>query len=255
MTSFVTSADGSRIAYEAQGSGHPLLIVGGALNDKNSAAGYVPLLEDAFTVVRYDRRGRGESGDTQPWSVEREIEDLKAVAAEFDGPVSVYGHSSGAILSLLTVAAGLPVHRVVTYEPPFLTEQTTDWRAFAEQQREAVAAGRPGDAVENFIRHVGAPWDPAMRQMPFWAGLEALGHTVTYDLQIVGDSSVPIEELARIQAPVLSLYGGDSPQWAETSAEAVAAAVPDGKALAIPGRTHNSDPAALVPQMRAFLLA
>ncbi|MGO4455279.1 alpha/beta fold hydrolase [Arthrobacter sp. RAF14] len=254
MTSFVTSADGTRIAYEAQGSGPPLILVGGALNDRNSAGGYVPLLEDAFTVVRYDRRGRGESGDTRPWSVEREIEDLKAVAAEFDEPVSVYGHSSGAILGLAAVAAGLPAHRVVTYEPPFLTEQPEDWRAFAEQQRDLAAAGRPGDAVENFIRHVGAPWDPAMRQMPFWAGLEALGHTVTYDLQIVGDSSVPVEALGRIEAPLLSLYGGDSPQWAETSAEAVAAAVPGARALSVPGQTHNSDPAVLSPHLKAFLL-
>jgi len=254
MTSFVTSADGTRIAYEAQGSGRPLLLVGGALNDRNSAAGYVPLLEDAFTVIRYDRRGRGGSGDTQPWSVAREIEDLSAVVGTFGEPVSLYGHSSGAVLSLAAVAAGLQVAGLVSYEPPFLTAQTGDWRAFADEQRELAATGHPGDAVENFIRHVGAPWDPAMRQMPFWPGLEALGHTVTYDLQIVGDASVPVDSLAGIEAPLLSLYGGDSPEWAEASARAVAAAVPGARALAVPGQTHNSDPAVLAPYLRDFLL-
>ncbi|MFJ3957935.1 alpha/beta fold hydrolase [Arthrobacter sp. NPDC090010] len=254
MTSYAVSADGTRIAYEAEGTAKPLIVIGGALNDRNSPAAYVPLLQDAFTVVRYDRRGRGDSDAGTPWAAEREVEDLRALVDACGGEAYLYGHSSGAVLGLRALAEGLPALGMVSYEPPFLTGGGEDWQAFAEEQRRLAASGRPGDAVENFIRHAGAPWNPQMRQMPFWPAMEALGHTVYYDLTIVGDGSVPTEALAGVAVPVLSLYGGASPAWAEASAHAVADALPDARSEAVPGQTHNVAADKVAPILREFLL-
>ncbi|MDP5226131.1 MULTISPECIES: alpha/beta hydrolase [Arthrobacter] len=252
--SYATSADGTRIAYETHGEGAPVLFVGGALSPRQSALAYVPHLADDWTVVCLDRRGKGDTRESTPWSVEREIEDLAAVIEQLGGAVNVYGHSSGAILSLKAAAAGVPMTTLTTYEPPFLTTREPEgWKDYADRVRAMASGDEPGDAVESFIRHTGAPWDDGIRQSPFWPAMVALAPTLFYDLTIVADAQVPADTLGRITAPVLSLYGGGSPAWAENSARAVAAAVPGAAVDAAPGQTHNADPAVVSPILKDFL--
>ena len=156
MIRTVRSSDGTTIAYEQVGTGPVLILVGGALNNRHSTAGLVSLLEKSFMVLSYDRRGRGDSTDTPPYAVEREVEDLHAVAAAADGPVNVYGHSSGAILSLEAAAAGLPLRKIAVYEPPYLTGGADGWQDFMEKIASLADTGHGGDAVQEFIRHTGA---------------------------------------------------------------------------------------------------
>src|SRR5947209_11843741 len=167
-----TSADGTTIAYEVDGSGPPLLIIGGALNDRNSAAPLVPLLNDAFTVVRYDRRGRGDSGDTQPYAPEREAEDLEAVVRAVGGPVLAYGHSSGAVLALELARRGAPVDKLVLYEPPFIVDDTRP--PLRPDHLEYMASLSPSDALEYFMGEiVGMPAGmiEGMKSAPAWQHL------------------------------------------------------------------------------------
>lgn len=252
MASTVQSADGTTIAYDTAGSGAPLIVVGGALNNRQSPAELVPLLAEGFTVITYDRRGRGESTDTAPYAVDREIEDLRALAATVDGPVHLYGHSSGAILSLEAAAAGLPVGKIAAYEPPYLTAGDGNWQGFAAMVRDLADGGNRDQAVEAFIRHTGADFDPAITSAPWWPALAALAHTLFYDLTITADGVVPAGRLAGIVAPVLALYGGDSPAWAGESAAAVAGAVQNGREWVLAGQTHAVAAGRIAPVLLEF---
>src|SRR5947209_2287084 len=181
-----TSADGTTIAYEVDGSGPPLLVIGGALNDRNSSADLVPLLSDAFTVVRYDRRGRGDSGDAQPYAPEREAEDLDAVVAELSGPVFAYGHSSGARLALELARRGLPVAKLVLYEPPFIVDDTR--APLRADHLEYMASLGPSDALEYFMVDVVGmprPMVEGMKSAPVWQHLLPVAPTLVYDEPIM----------------------------------------------------------------------
>ncbi len=252
MFQTVQSADGTTIAYEQAGTGPVLILVGGALNNRHSAGGLVPLLAESFTVFSYDRRGRGDSTNTLPYAVEREVEDLRALAAAADGPVHLYGHSSGGILSLEAAAAGVPAAKVAVYEPPYLTGGGDDWQVFVDKVRSLAGSGRGSEAVEAFFRHAGAGFDPGMTQAPWWPALVSLAHTLPYDLTLTADGSVPADRFAGIGAPVLALYGGASAPWAAASATAVAEAVQDGRKEAVDGQDHAVAPDAVAPVLLDF---
>src|SRR5512136_3089047 len=145
----VTSKDGTPIAFGKTGHGPAIILVSGALGDRSAAAPLTPLLSPHFTVLAYDRRGRGDSGDTAPYAVEREVEDIDALVTEAGGSAFVYGHSSGAVLALEAAARGLAITRLALYEPPFIVDNShppvsADYVARLNQ---LVAAGRRGDAV------------------------------------------------------------------------------------------------------------
>ncbi|QYF90389.1 alpha/beta fold hydrolase [Arthrobacter sp. PAMC25284] len=252
MIQSVQSADGTTIAYEQAGTGPVLILVGGALNNRQSAANLVPLLEESFTVVSYDRRGRGDSTNTPPYDVDREVEDLRALAAEAEGPVYLYGHSSGGILALEAGSAGVPVGKIAVYEPPYLTGGGEDWQAFVDKVRTLADSGQGNKAVEVFIRHTGADFDPGMTQAPWWPALVSLAPTLAYDLTLTANGSVPADRFAGITAPVLALYGGASAGWAAASATAVASAVPDGRRDMIDGQDHAVAPDAVAPVLLKF---
>ncbi|MEO5780535.1 MAG: alpha/beta fold hydrolase [Arthrobacter oryzae] len=252
MIQSVQSADGTTIAYEQAGTGPVLILVGGALNNRHSAANLVPLLEESFTVVSYDRRGRGDSTNTPPYDVDREVEDLRALAAEAEGPVYLYGHSSGGILALEAGSAGVPVGKIAVYEPPYLTGGGEDWQAFVDKVRTLADSGQGNKAVEVFIRHTGADFDPGMTQAPWWPALVSLAPTLAYDLTLTANGSVPADRFAGITAPVLALYGGASAGWAAASATAVASAVPDGRRDMIDGQDHAVAPDAVAPVLLKF---
>jgi pimeloyl-ACP methyl ester carboxylesterase len=239
----VTSADGTTIAYERTGAGPALVLVDGALCHR--AAGpmrpLAALLRDRFTVYMYDRRGRGESGDTPPYAVGREIEDLRAVLAEA-GEAYVYGISSGAALAL--AAAGPGMIRLALYEPPFLAADAE----YTARLTELLVAGRRGDAVALFMTHVGVPEQAVagIRTQPGWAALEAIAPTLAYDDAVLGDGRVPT---ANGGVPTLVLSGGASPDGLQRAAKATLPAEPH---RTLDGQTHDVAPEAIAPVLAEF---
>ena len=253
----VASADGTVIAFDRYGGGPPVIMTVGAFNSRSQTEPLARTLAPQFTALNYDRRGRGDSGDTAPYAIEREIEDIAALIAVAGGSASLFGHSSGATLALKAAAAGLPVTRLVLYEPPFRTGDGHPGLPadFAAQLAALVAAGRRGDAVELYqTTAVGLPQEVVeqLRHAPFRPGLEAIAHTLAYDAAIVGDLSLSAGLLATVAAPALVITGENSPPFLRNAAQA-AAALPNGQLAVLPGQTHGLNPGATAPVMTEFL--
>ncbi|MGP9022543.1 alpha/beta fold hydrolase [Streptomyces sp. BR1] len=256
-THTIHSKDGTPIAYDRLGeAGPPVILIGGAFCTRDTHRDLARLLAPAFTVFNYDRRGRGGSGDTLPYAVTREVEDLAALIGEAGGAARLYGLSSGGALALEAAASGLPVTAVAVYEPPFAlaAERRAGNVAYAARLRELLAAELRSDAVELFMTRVGAPPEQIAqaRQSPMWPGMESVAHTLAYDNAVLGDAALPVERLAAITAPVLAIAGGASPEWLRSPAAAVAEAVPDGRTLTLPGQTHQFSAEALAPVLTEF---
>ena len=253
----VMSADGTVIAFDRFGGGPPVIMAVGAFNTRSATEPLAKALAPRFTVLNYDRRGRGDSGDTAPYAVDREIEDLGALIAAAGGSAAVFGYSSGATLALKAAASGLRVTRLALYEPPFRTNDRDPGlpAGFAGQLAELAAAGRRGDAVELYqTRAVGIPEDVVaqLRHAPFRPGLEAIAHTLAYDAAIIGDLSMP-PELVSLTMPALVISGDQSPPFLRSAAQAAAAALPAGRLASLPGQTHDIDPEATARVMAEFL--
>jgi pimeloyl-ACP methyl ester carboxylesterase len=261
----VTSADGTAIAYQEQGRGPALVVVDGALCARGAKEGLAAALEPDFTVFRYDRRGRGDSGDTQPYAVEREIEDLAAVIGAAGGTAFLYGHSSGCALVLDTVlrarAAGGPeiaVPKIALYEAPYDDDPAAQgpWTAYLSDLAAALAAGRRGDAVARFMAHVGMPAEQiaGMRQSPYFPALEAIAPTLAYDhTGLLGDSTaVPVGQAARVTVPALVMYGDASFPFMRGTAEKLSAAMPHARLRVLEGQTHDVDPSVQAPVLAGF---
>jgi pimeloyl-ACP methyl ester carboxylesterase len=251
----ITSADGTPIAMDDDGSGPPLVLVTGALCDRRSPAGLVPLLAGSSTVHTYDRRGRGSSGDTAPYAVEREVDDLAAVIAAAGGAAHVYGHSSGARLALAAAAAGLPITRLAVYEPPFrLGSGDAEAATLRERVEARLADGDRRGAVTLHLLGSGTP-EPAVRQMqsaPWWPAMEALAPTLPYDEALCGDLSLPQAELASIGVPTLVLGGGASEEGWRAALREVASTVSDGRYAEVEGQGHVPAHDVLAPVLAGF---
>jgi pimeloyl-ACP methyl ester carboxylesterase len=260
----VKSADGTTIAFTSVGSGQPLIIVDGATAHRAVSPLHAPvgeLLGDRFQVITYDRRGRGESGDTKPYAVEREIEDLAALIEYAGSPAIVTGFSSGAVLSLHATAAGLPVSRLALFEPPFVVD---DGRPplpsdYVERLEAAVADGRPADAAEFFLTAaagVPAEFVGGMKESPFWAPLEAVAHTISYDGRIMGPTMsgrpLPADAWSAIDVPVLVMHGTRTEPWLAAGARAAADLLPTATLRPVDGEGHSVEPAALAEALTAF---
>ncbi|MGW2890436.1 alpha/beta fold hydrolase [Streptomyces griseoruber] len=250
------SRDGTELAYARAGQGPAVILVSGAMSTGGTVAPLGGLLARRCTVLRYDRRGRGESGDTPPYAVEREVEDLAALIDAAGGEACLYGISSGGALVLEAAASGLPVRRVAVYETPFaLDEEGAQERAaYTANLTEALAQGRRGDAVELFLRLTGLAEEMIQRarQSPMWAGMEALAPTLAYDDAVMAGGRVPRERLATLGVPVLAVAGGDSPPWMREATRAVAQAAPQGTYRLLEGETHMVDPNVLAPVLAEF---
>jgi pimeloyl-ACP methyl ester carboxylesterase len=260
----VTSSDGTKIAYEKVGSGPPVILVNGALSGRKAGSKIATLLAPHFTVYTYDRRGRGESGDTKPYAVEREIEDIAALIDVAGGAVSLAGFSSGAALSLEAASAlGPKVGKLVVYEAPYDDAENVpaEWKAYKAEQAALLAAGRRGEAVEHHLKYVGAP-EAAIAEMkasPAWAEMEAMAQALPYDAAVVGeDRSVPVERVARIKAEALVMDGGASREampFMRTTADKIAKAIPKARRHTLEGQAHNASAEAISPVLVEFLSA
>ncbi|MFH8804808.1 alpha/beta fold hydrolase [Streptomyces sp. NPDC017936] len=251
------SRDGTSLAYEVAGQGPAVVLVSGAMSTSSTVAPLAGLLARRFTTVRYDRRGRGESGDTAPYAVEREVEDLAALIDVAGGEAALYGVSSGGALVLRAAASGLPVSRVAVYETPyadFSDGGAGERAAYTARLTEALGQGRRGDAVELFLRLTGLAEKmiQGARQSPMWAGMEAIAPTLAYDDAVMGDGLVPRERLASVGVPVLAVAGGASPAWMREATRAVAAAVPRGTYRELADQDHMVDPNVLAPVLTGF---
>ena len=243
----VTSKDGSLITFDQLGQGAPVVLVSGGSVDKGSNLSVAEELAKHFTVYNYDRRGRGKSGDRQPYAVDREIEDIEAVIDGAGGKAFLYGSSSGAALAL-EAARKLPskVTKLALWEPPYIMEGYPRPPANTAQTfADLVAQGRRGDAAEYFMsKVVGMPPEfvAAARSAPWWPAQEALAHTLAYDATIMGDYSIPTNKVAEIKVPTLVVDGGASFPFMHATADAIANILKDkGQRRTLEGQQHNVD--------------
>jgi pimeloyl-ACP methyl ester carboxylesterase len=261
----VGSKDGTPIAYDSVGQGPPLIVVGGAFSYRGWK-GFVQLAEllaPRFTVINYDRRGRGDSGAGTPYAVEREIEDLDALVQALGGSAHAFGMSSGGVLALRAAAAGVRLDRLVVYQPPFLVDTSghVPPADFGRRLQELVAADRRSEAVRYFMRRgMGAPgvFVNLLRvARPLWSNLTAVAHTLPYDDAVMGGTATgePLgrEPWASIATPTLVVDGAKSPAPLRRAADAIGAVLPDARRQTLAGQSHNVSMKALAPAVETFL--
>ena len=259
------STDGTAIAYETCGDGPPLILVDGALcyRDMGPSRKIAKALCEHFTVITYDRRGRGESTDTAPYCVEREIEDLAALIAAAGGSAYVCGVSSGAVLALDAAAHGLPITALALYEPPFIVDDSRPPAAadYVEQLNTLLASNRRGDTVRLFMRHVGmpAPLVSLMRLMPAWGKLKRVAHTLPYDGEIMGDTQLgrPLPEgrWPGTKVKTLVIVGGKSPAFFHNGTSRLADLLPNAEHRVLAGQTHMVKAKVLAPVLIDYFAA
>ncbi len=253
----IVSRDGTLIAVDRVGDGPPIVIVVGAFNDRATGAPLAEQLKPRFTVYNYDRRGRGDSGDTKPYAIEREIEDLDAVIAEAGGSAFVFGYSSGGVLALDGAARGLPMTKLAVYEVPLAADGPLWAVDHAAELARLIETGRRGDAVEYFqAKVVGIPEAivAQLRHAPFRPALEAMADTLVYEAKIVGDGSLPVDLAPSVRVPTLAMVGLASAPFMRVTADAIARAVPNGRSLALEGQTHDIEAPVLGPLLAQFFL-
>lgn len=256
----LTSRDGTTIAYDRQGEGPALILVDGALTVHSSGSGELArLLAPHFTVYGFDRRGRGGSGDTPPYAVDREIDDIEALIDHSGGAAFLYGHSSGGPLAMrAAIRLGRKVTKIAMYEPPYNNDPDAQesWSRYLGQLRQALAEDRHGDAVALFMGFVGMPAEQIaeLRRAPSWPGMEAVAPTLAYDhAAILGEPwSVPAELAAQVPVPALVMAGDAGLPFMASTAKALSQAVPQGRLRILGGQTHAVDPAVLAPVLAEF---
>jgi pimeloyl-ACP methyl ester carboxylesterase len=262
MPMTVTSRDGTSIAHDKVGQGPAVILVAGALCSRSSWSGpeLARLLAPRFTVCNYDRRGRGDSGDTQPYAAEREIEDIEALIDAAGGSAHLYGHSSGASLALEATAqlGSDKVTKLTMYEAPYNDDPAAQraWKEYLKHLDEALVAGRRGDAVALFMRYTGMTADHVngVRQAPVWPMFEAIAPTLAYDhAAILGKTnSVPVNLAARVTVPTLVMSGGASFPFMRETARALGSAIPRAQVHTLEGQTHAVESSVLAPVLVEF---
>lgn len=263
--SAVVSRDGTSIAYTKTGQGPAVVLVDGAMCSRNFGpmGELSALLAPQFTVYMYDRRGRGESGDTAPYAVEREIEDIAALIAEAGGSACVYGTSSGGALALQAACKLPSIAKVAAFESPYTTDDTRPPTVdnYLPQLEALLKENRRGDAAILFMQYVGMPDDQVepTRQSPVFPAFEAIAPTLLYDALCVenpmdGKSLPPalIEQLGALKTPALILGGGDSPEWMLNTQRAIAAAIPGAQSRTLAGQTHQVAGSVVAPVIAEF---
>jgi pimeloyl-ACP methyl ester carboxylesterase len=258
----VRSKDGTLIAVDQHGDGPPIILVDGALCYRASGpmGPLAAALAPHFKVFTYDRRGRGDSGNTTPYAIEREVEDIEALINEAGGSASVYGISSGAALALEAANCGLAIDKLALYEAPFIVDASRPPvpADVVTQLNDLIAADRRGDAVRLFMRLVGVPtvFVTLMRLMPAWSKLTAVAHTLPYDMTIMKDNQrgkpLPARRWASIRVPTLVMDGGKSPAWIRNAMRALGEVLPNAQRRTLDGQNHMIKAAPLAPVLTEF---
>jgi pimeloyl-ACP methyl ester carboxylesterase len=257
----VVSRDGTRISYDKTGSGPAVILIDGAFCSRE----FGPMkklaaeLAKSCTVISYDRRARGASGDTAPYGVQREIEDIDALMGVAGGPVALYGVSSGAVLGLLATAS-LPVARLAMYEPPFMVgpHARTLPRDRTAILTRMIAEDRRGDAVKYYMTDIiGLPrlMPMVFQFLPMWRKLKAVAPSLPYDSAVMGDFSIPQAQAAAIRVPALVLAGTRTWPVLLDAARAIAAVIPHARHATLEGQNHNVAARAVAPVLAAFMKA
>lgn len=255
VMSSVRSADGTTIAFERSGAGPALILIdpAGGYRGFGPLRSLATLLAANFTVYTYDRRGRGDSTDTLPYAVEREVDDLAALIDEAGGSACVYAVSSGALLALHAAASGLPIAKLALFEPPIGTDEDAPADSdFTTELAELVAAGRRGDAVEHFHTSIGVPAEmiAGMQQTSSWSAFEAIAHTLVYDCIISDEMSLEI--VTSVTAPTLVIDSEDSTGDLTGWAAAVVGALPNSTHRSLAGQWHGVPDEDLAPVLNEF---
>lgn len=262
-TLFTTSKDGTKIAFSKVGNGQPLVLVDGAFCHRNFGANVnLPdFLSDQFAVFTYDRRGRGESDNTLPYSIEREFEDLQAVIHEAGGNAFVYGISSGAALALEAANAGVSMRKMALFEAPYIVDNSRPPlpENYLEQLNKYTNNQEAGKAIQYFMRTgIGMPafvvW--MMQLMPAWKQMKQIAHTLVYDTMLLKDNSIGKqfgkEKWQNVKIPTLVISGSKSPEWSQNSMKQLAESLPNAKHLELLGQSHLVNSKILAPQLIAF---
>ncbi|MFJ1596927.1 alpha/beta fold hydrolase [Streptomyces sp. NPDC088261] len=262
----LVSADGTEIAFEQSGTGPPVVLVASALADRSDTTKLASLLAPHFTVINYDRRGRGASGDGDASTPDREVEDIAALVEYVGGTASLFGSSSGAVLALRAAAAGVNVDRLALYEPPFVVAEGDDGppKDLARQITTLLAEGRHSDAVAYFMTRVqGMPRIAVffMKLMPkMWKNLTGLARTLPYDIAVMGDTQRgrPLDpaEWKGVAVRTLVLTGAKSPAAFQRAARALTDILPQADHHTLPGLNHGAvvmAPKKIVPRITEFL--
>lgn len=261
----VKSADGTSIGYDRlSDNGPPVVLVGGGLDDGTENHPLGEYLADSFAVVNYRRRGRGDSGDTQPYALAREVEDLAAVIDAAGGRAHLFGASTGGALALEAAAAGIPVDRIAVHEVPYQVEDAmvAAWQAYRDELNAALAAGARDKALKLFMRLAGSSeQDIAGAQAaPVWAALRKLAPTLRYDAACLGEGPPPAPRLAMVRQPVLLTTGiavdphmaGLPVDFFGAAADAAVSALPDARRDTLEVTGHAAHPGELGPILRTF---
>ncbi len=260
----VTSKDGTSIAFDKRGTGPALIFVGGATSDRSATVELAEQLAPHFTTYGFDRRGRGDSGDTAPYAVEREIEDIDAMLDAAGGSAFLFGHSSGAVLSLrATEKLGNKIPKLAIYEPPFIIDDSRPPlpNDYVEHLNELIAAGRKADALEYFMTvavNIPAQYIEGMKGSPMWESSVAVAHTIAYDGAIMGDTMwgdpATLDQFATIDTPTLVMDGSESPAYQHNGVKTLTAILPNAQHRTLAGQDHGAAADVLGPILVEFFL-
>jgi pimeloyl-ACP methyl ester carboxylesterase len=258
MMNTLRSKDGTTIAFDRSGDGPAVIVVSGALSTRSTEASVAAQLAGGFSVITYDRRGRGDSSDGATYAVAREVEDLEALIEEAGGSACLYGSSSGANLAL-EAARGLPVTRLALWEPNFVVDDSRPPlpEDYVAHLNEIVEAGRRDDAVEYFMTTavgMSAEFVAPMRNLPVWSGMKAVAHTLPYDGMIVAGFALDTQHVGSTTTPTLVLDGGQVPPFS-AGADALAQALPHAERRTLDGQQHNVAPDAIAPVLAEYFAA
>lgn len=261
---FVTSKDGTQIGYTVVGSGPAIILVDGAMcsRDMGPATPLASELQDRFTVYTYDRRGRGESGDTKPYATQREVEDLAAVIEAAGGSAKIYAISSGVAVALEAANSIPGITGMVLYEAPMFTDTTRKPVPvdFVQRMDQLVADGNGAGAVKHFMQNgIQVPWFVLLMMQTFgmFKKMAPVGHTLPYDVAFVSPfwtyKPLPANRWPNATMPVLAIGGGKSEPWMQNAQKAIAANLPNAKHKTLAGQNHMVGAKAIAPMIKEFL--
>jgi pimeloyl-ACP methyl ester carboxylesterase len=255
----VQSKDGTTLAYDVYGSGPALIYITGA----SCFRSFMPIVQDAkafakeFTVYNYDRRGRGDSTDTQPYAIEREVEDIEALIDAAGGKASLYGHSSGAVLALeAALRFGDKIDKVVMYDASYVHDEAekSEYNHLSQQVHKLLQDGKNAQAMTTFLKAIGMPtvFVYLMRLMPGWKTMTALAPTLAYDIALTRDLP-PVDRASAVTVPVQVMAGEKSPTGIHHVASQLTQAIPGATFIQLTGQDHMVSAKALMPALVSFL--